>query len=78
MVETQPEVVAHHFAEAGLSEQAVDYWHKAGEQAGQRSAHVEAISHLHKGLELLSDVSHFLHTLYFIDSRTFIYKFGNV
>lgn len=53
MVETQPELVAHHFAAAGLSEQAVDYWHKAGQKAVDRSAHVEANNHLNEGLELL-------------------------
>jgi class 3 adenylate cyclase/predicted ATPase len=51
--ETEPELVAHHYTEAGLTEQAVSYWHKAGQRASERSAHVEAISHLTKGLELL-------------------------
>src|SRR5262249_30030385 len=51
--ETQPELVAHHYTEAGLSEQAVRYWQHAGECAIQRSAHVEAISHLAKGLDVL-------------------------
>jgi predicted ATPase len=51
--ETQPELVAHHYTEAGLTEQAVLYWHKAGQSAIQRSAHVEAITHLRQGLELL-------------------------
>ena len=52
-VETQPELVAHHYTEAGLIEQAIPYWQQAGERAMQRSANVEAISHLTKGLELL-------------------------
>src|SRR5262245_45791089 len=51
--DTQPELVAHHYTEAGLSEQAVRSWQHAGECAIQRSAHVEAISHLTKGLEVL-------------------------
>jgi TOMM system kinase/cyclase fusion protein len=51
--ETQPELLAHHYTEAGLAGQAVAYWHKAGQRASQRSANVEAISHLTKGLELL-------------------------
>jgi TOMM system kinase/cyclase fusion protein len=51
--EAQPELLAHHFTEAGLTEQAVSYWYKAGRSAVQRSAHVEAISHLHTGLTLL-------------------------
>jgi class 3 adenylate cyclase/predicted ATPase len=52
-VATQPELLAHHYTEAGLSEQALGYWQRAGERALQRSAHVEAISHLTKGLEVL-------------------------
>jgi predicted ATPase len=51
--EGQPELLAHHYTEAGLTEQAVPYWHKAGQSAIQRSAHVEAIRHLTKGRELL-------------------------
>jgi class 3 adenylate cyclase/tetratricopeptide (TPR) repeat protein len=50
---TQPELVAHHYTAAGLGEQAILYWQKAGERAVDRSAYVEAISHLSKGLELL-------------------------
>jgi predicted ATPase len=52
-VETQPELLAHHYTEAGRTEQAVPYWQKAGQSAVQRSAHVEAISHLRTGLALL-------------------------
>jgi TOMM system kinase/cyclase fusion protein len=51
--ETQPELVAHHFTEASLTEQAVHYWHHAGQRASERSAHVEAIAHLRQGLALL-------------------------
>jgi class 3 adenylate cyclase len=51
--ETQPELLAHHLTEAGLTEQSVAYWYKAGQSAVQRSAHVETISHLRHGLELL-------------------------
>jgi class 3 adenylate cyclase/tetratricopeptide (TPR) repeat protein len=52
-VETQPELLAHHYTEASLIAQAIPYWQRAGERATQRSANVEAISHLTKGLELL-------------------------
>ena len=51
--EAQPELVAHHYTEAGLPEKAIPYWHHAGQRAIQRSAHVEAIAHLRHGLELL-------------------------
>jgi class 3 adenylate cyclase/predicted ATPase len=52
--ETQPELLAHHYTEAGLGEQAMGYWQQAGQRAVARSAHVEAISHLTKGLALLT------------------------
>jgi serine/threonine protein kinase/tetratricopeptide (TPR) repeat protein len=52
-VETRPELLAHHFTEAGLAEKAVEYWLKAGLRSRERSAEVEAIGHLTTGLELL-------------------------
>src|SRR5713101_3161625 len=45
-VTTQPELLAYHYTEAGLTEQAIPYWQRAGQRAVERSAHVEAISHL--------------------------------
>lgn len=51
---TQPELLAHHYTEAGLAEKAVPYWHKAAQRAIERSAHVEAIAHLRQGLALLA------------------------
>ncbi len=50
----EPELLAHHYSEAGLAEKAVTQWLRAGEHAAARSAHLEAISHLSKGLELLA------------------------
>src|SRR3990172_8041260 len=52
-VETQPELLAHHYTEAGFKEQAIVYWHRAGQRAIERSANIEAISQLTEGLELL-------------------------
>ena len=52
-VETQPELLALHYTEAGLTQQAIGYWQRAGEKAVERSANAEAIAHLHTGLELL-------------------------
>ena len=52
--ETQPELVAHHYTEAGLREQAIPYWQQAGQRALQRSANLEAVSHVTRGLEVLS------------------------
>src|SRR5262249_27160558 len=51
--ETQPELLAHHYTEAGLTEKAVHYWYQAGQRASERSAHLEAIIHLRQGLALL-------------------------
>jgi len=51
--ETQPELLAYHYTEAGLEAHAIDYWQRAGQRALQRSANVEAIGHLTKGLEVL-------------------------
>src|SRR5262249_21397046 len=51
--ETQPELLGHNYTEAGLTAQAIPYWQQAGQRAAQRSAHVEAIAHLTKGLALL-------------------------
>jgi class 3 adenylate cyclase/predicted ATPase len=52
--EAQPELLAHHFTEAGFLAQAVGYWLQAGQRASERSAHMEAISHLRQGLALLA------------------------
>jgi class 3 adenylate cyclase/predicted ATPase len=54
IAEMEPEVLAHHYTEAGLYERAVVHWKRAGEKAIRRSANVEAISHLTQGLEVLT------------------------
>ena len=51
--ETQPELLAQHYTEAGLMAQAIPYWQQAGQRAIERSANLEAIGHLTKGLEVL-------------------------
>jgi predicted ATPase len=51
--ETQPELLAHHYTEAGLMAQAIPYWQQAGQRALWRSANVEAIEHLTRGLDIL-------------------------
>ena len=52
----QFERLAHHYTEAGLTEQAVDYWQRAGQRAIERSANAEAVANLTRGLELLEDL----------------------
>src|SRR5262249_21814285 len=46
--------LAHHYQRSGNTEKAVTYLRKAGQQAVQRSAYVEAITHLTTALELLN------------------------
>jgi predicted ATPase len=48
----EPEVVAHHFTQAGLTDAAIEWWGKAGDQALRRSAFQEAISHLGKAIDM--------------------------
>ena len=43
-----------HYTEAGLIEQAVSWWHRAGVRSAQQAASQEAIQNLEKGLELLA------------------------
>jgi class 3 adenylate cyclase/tetratricopeptide (TPR) repeat protein len=56
IVASQPEIVAHHFTEAGLVAPAIDYWLRAGQHAARRSADAEALNHLARGLELLPNI----------------------
>src|SRR5262249_8279381 len=46
--------LAHHYTRSGNTEKAVEYLHLAGQQAVQRSANMEAITHLTTALELLT------------------------
>jgi predicted ATPase len=46
-------LLAHHYTEAGLTAQAILYWQQAGRRATQRSANVEAVTHLRRGLSLI-------------------------
>ena len=53
VVEMQPEVLAHHYTEAGDHDLAIRYWMRAGIRASLHSANQEAVSHLRCGLKLL-------------------------
>ncbi|WP_237050733.1 ATP-binding protein [Microvirga ossetica] len=53
----EPELLARHYTEAGLTEQAVEYWRRAGEQALARSAMAEAVTHLTEGLAVLRSLA---------------------
>jgi predicted ATPase len=52
-VAVEPELLARHLTEAGLFEKAVPCWRRAGERAAERSANLEAVAHLKRGLEVI-------------------------
>jgi class 3 adenylate cyclase len=52
-VDTQPELLAHHFTQAGLTDRAIEYWRRAGLRSVVRSAHSEAGAHFGFALDLL-------------------------
>ena len=54
IVLSQPALLARHCAEADLTEKAVGYWLKAGQQALTRSAMAEAVAQLRKGQDVLA------------------------
>lgn len=54
--EVHPELLAHHYTEAGRSAEAIPLWHRAGEQALRRSANREAVAHLSRALDLLDGI----------------------
>ncbi|MGA7807456.1 AAA family ATPase, partial [Bradyrhizobium sp.] len=56
-IESAPAIIAHHYTEAGLSEQAVRYWHAAAERALSRSAPTEADRHIVSGLALVPQLA---------------------
>jgi class 3 adenylate cyclase/predicted ATPase len=53
----EPSLLAQHFTEAGLTEKAISYWLKAGQQSISRCAMNEAVAQLRKGLNLLSSIT---------------------
>jgi class 3 adenylate cyclase/predicted ATPase len=53
MMESQPELFAQHYAEAGLVEKSVTFWGKAAHRSAARSAMTEAAVQFQKGLDQL-------------------------
>lgn len=53
-IEARPELLGHHLTEAGLTQEAIEHWTRAGQCALQRSAILEAIVHFNKGVGLLA------------------------
>jgi predicted ATPase/class 3 adenylate cyclase len=54
LMDSQPELFAQHYAEAGLVEKSVAFWGKAGHRSAARSAMTEAAAQFHKGLDQLA------------------------
>ena len=57
LAEREPELLAQHYTESGLAEQAIRYWLQAGQQAWRRSAVLEAIADIEQGLSLLPELT---------------------
>jgi len=53
LVTSEPELAARHFDEAGMPAEAIRYYQLAGERDTARSAPLEAIAHLSRGLQLV-------------------------
>jgi tetratricopeptide (TPR) repeat protein len=56
IVDSLPEVVAHHFKEAGLPSEALGYWRKAGQLASARSANREAVGFFEQALGVIASL----------------------
>jgi class 3 adenylate cyclase/predicted ATPase len=51
---SEPELLAHHFTQAGLIDEAIEWWDKAGHLAAGRSTMAEAAVHFGKALQLVA------------------------
>jgi class 3 adenylate cyclase/predicted ATPase len=54
VVETEPELLAHHYTEANVVDRALTYWRQAAERAAARMAHTEALGHVDKAKRLIA------------------------
>ncbi len=62
-VETAPELVAYHFAEAHSYDSALIYWHRAGKRSASRSADAEAVVQLNQAIDVLNQIEQTPHLL---------------
>ncbi len=56
LVESEPEILAHHYTRSDDVEYAITYWLKAGVRSQERSANAEALSHLTAGMKLVESL----------------------
>ena len=54
LAEIRPELLAHHFTQAGLTEDAIEWWGKAGQRSLERSALIEAVVQFTRALEQIA------------------------
>jgi predicted ATPase len=50
----EPELLAHHFAQAGMAEASIEWWGKAGQRSLERSAFVEAVPQFRRALDQIA------------------------
>jgi predicted ATPase len=53
----EPELLAHHFTQAGMPETAIEWWGKAGQKSLERSALVEAAQQFSRALHQINDLA---------------------
>jgi predicted ATPase len=54
IAESQPEILAHHYTEAGLTEAAIEWWGTAGQRSLARSALLEGTEQLKRALDQIA------------------------
>ena len=57
IAEVQPELLAHHFTEAGLTDQAINWWKRAALRSAARYNNIEAVSQFNRALALLTQLA---------------------
>jgi predicted ATPase len=50
----EPEVLAHHFTQAGMTDEAIEWWGRAGQRSLARSALVEAAAQFTRALDQIA------------------------
>jgi predicted ATPase len=54
VAEREPELLAHHYSEANMTERALEFWRRAANRAAAGLAYVEALAHVDRALKLIS------------------------
>jgi class 3 adenylate cyclase len=52
IADSEPAMIAHHFTQAGQTQEAIEWWGRAGDQARGRFAFAQATAHLGKAIDL--------------------------